>query len=187
MAGLDVVRSVMADGLDGPYRGSYDEWNPPHVYSVDNCMHDMMFRSELAPNEEEMQPFCNPYFTAERVLKKYGPPLWWKHHWENERAKVQKKKKKKAPPSFSPTSSNKITKPWKRKAGRKGGFSEKKKRIIAADQGWKCKTCKKQLRYRWEVDHIVPKFKGGSDDVTNGQALCLDCHAHKTYIDVHCA
>lgn len=31
-----------------------------------------------------------------------------------------------------------------------------------------------------EVDHIIPKAKGGADDERNLQAICTDCHASKT-------
>lgn len=31
-----------------------------------------------------------------------------------------------------------------------------------------------------EVDHITPKFEGGSDDLFNLTLLCKDCHTRKT-------
>jgi 5-methylcytosine-specific restriction protein A len=31
-----------------------------------------------------------------------------------------------------------------------------------------------------EVDHVVPVSRGGTDDLTNLQAACHACHAHKT-------
>lgn len=31
-----------------------------------------------------------------------------------------------------------------------------------------------------EVDHIVPKHKGGNDTLTNLQAICSPCHKTKT-------
>ena len=34
-----------------------------------------------------------------------------------------------------------------------------------------------------EVDHIMPLYKGGTDDDANLQPLCHDCHANKTRAD----
>ena len=34
-----------------------------------------------------------------------------------------------------------------------------------------------------QVDHIVPRAKGGSDDMDNLQSLCKPCHDAKTVID----
>lgn len=34
-----------------------------------------------------------------------------------------------------------------------------------------------------QVDHIVPRAKGGSDDMDNLQSLCKPCHDGKTVID----
>jgi 5-methylcytosine-specific restriction protein A len=35
-----------------------------------------------------------------------------------------------------------------------------------------------------QIDHIVPVWAGGSNDITNGQVLCVDCHTVKTSADV---
>lgn len=34
-----------------------------------------------------------------------------------------------------------------------------------------------------ELDHIVPLFKGGADDESNYQSLCVPCHKEKTRRD----
>jgi 5-methylcytosine-specific restriction endonuclease McrA len=33
------------------------------------------------------------------------------------------------------------------------------------------------------VDHIKPLAQGGSNDLTNKQLLCIDCHREKTVLD----
>ena len=56
------------------------------------------------------------------------------------------------------------------------------KKIVASDQGWKCRTCRQTLDYTYEVDHIQPLFQGGSNDIANLQALCRGCHGKKTIL-----
>ena len=63
-------------------------------------------------------------------------------------------------------------------------YSEVQKRIIAYNQHWMCvgEKCngQVQLSANWNLDHIIPLFQGGSNDFTNLQILCSDCHAIKT-------
>ena len=56
----------------------------------------------------------------------------------------------------------------------------KRKKEVAAGQHWRCNRCHALLASSYQVDHIVPLHKGGSNDVGNLQALCEDCHADKT-------
>lgn len=39
-------------------------------------------------------------------------------------------------------------------------------------------------RLATELDHILPLHKGGRDDDTNRQGLCVDCHQAKTRTDL---
>lgn len=45
-----------------------------------------------------------------------------------------------------------------------------------------CQPCERQGRITsaHEVDHITPIHKGGTDDLSNLQAICIDCHKDKT-------
>jgi hypothetical protein len=58
--------------------------------------------------------------------------------------------------------------------------SETKKKYVASQQDWKCKNCLQQLSYTYEIDHRIPLESGGSNHVTNLDALCVGCHKEKT-------
>ena len=58
------------------------------------------------------------------------------------------------------------------------------KRIVASNQGWKCQMCYNALPASYEVDHIIPLFKGGTNEVDNLVALCRNCHGEKTFKDL---
>lgn len=57
-----------------------------------------------------------------------------------------------------------------------------RKVILARDCGI-CQHClrtKGELHTGNEVDHIVPKFEGGTDDESNLEVICHDAHKRKT-------
>jgi hypothetical protein len=45
-----------------------------------------------------------------------------------------------------------------------------------------CQRCG-TLRWRLDKDHIVPKLFGGTDDPSNIQWLCQNCHCDKTFLE----
>lgn len=57
------------------------------------------------------------------------------------------------------------------------------KRIIYAKQGYLCLVCGESLlgEELVELDHIISKKEGGSDDMSNIQALHQICHQQKTF------
>lgn len=58
-----------------------------------------------------------------------------------------------------------------------------RKRILARAGGLcECDDCRRlgRVRVAREVDHIVPKARGGTDDDDNLQAINRDCHKAKT-------
>ena len=57
------------------------------------------------------------------------------------------------------------------------------KKRVAAQQKWRCASCKQLLDETYELDHFTPLFKGGSSDETNLQALCKRCHVMKSAME----
>lgn len=51
--------------------------------------------------------------------------------------------------------------------------------------GYRCQCCKAKgiLTLATEVDHILPIFEGGKDDLGNLQAICGPCHQKKTHAE----
>ena len=65
----------------------------------------------------------------------------------------------------------------------KRNLSESKKKIVASNQSWKCLSCQNILDATYEIDHIIPLYKDGTNDIDNLQALCRNCHGKKTILD----
>jgi 5-methylcytosine-specific restriction protein A len=57
------------------------------------------------------------------------------------------------------------------------------KKIVASNQGWHCGHCHTQLDFTYEIDHIIPLFRGGTNDSRNLIALCRNCHGKKTIME----
>lgn len=56
-----------------------------------------------------------------------------------------------------------------------------KKKKVAALQQWKCGICQQLLDETYEVDHIIPLYQGGSNEIDNLMALDPICHKKKTF------
>lgn len=68
-------------------------------------------------------------------------------------------------------------------------YDEEKKKLIFQKTDGKCHICHKKLasknygiRYTkgaWEVEHSIPKAKGGSDHLNNLYPACIECNRDK--------
>ena len=63
-----------------------------------------------------------------------------------------------------------------KKSGKRRQFSESIKKKVKEHQKNKCKSCGKKSKH-FDFDHI--DGNKSNNDITNCQALCLDCHADK--------
>ena len=72
----------------------------------------------------------------------------------------------------------KTTRKYKRKP-----LSQYQKRYVAWDQQYKCIRCKELLPAAWEVDHIIPVSRGGTNELSNLNAYCPSCHSGKTWLE----
>ena len=66
----------------------------------------------------------------------------------------------------------------------KRNVTETMKKKVASGQKWNCKICANMLDECYEIDHIICIKDGGSNEETNLQALCPNCHRKKTNNDM---
>jgi hypothetical protein len=57
------------------------------------------------------------------------------------------------------------------------------KKVIASNQKWQCGRCYNLLDASYEIDHVIPLYKGGTNNMDNLMALCRNCHGNKTIED----
>ena len=62
-------------------------------------------------------------------------------------------------------------------------LSQNVKKFVAANQKWSCNHCQQLLDSTYAIDHIIPVYQGGSNEMSNLQALCRNCHGKKTLDD----
>ena len=70
--------------------------------------------------------------------------------------------------------------PWSHRKQSTGYIPGNKRYEVLKSAHFRCELCGISADIKaLEVDHIVPRNKGGSDDITNLQALCYSCNATK--------
>ena len=69
---------------------------------------------------------------------------------------------------------------WQHRASESGYISGSTRYNVLKRAKYRCELCgayEKQIALH--VDHIIPRSKGGSDDLSNYQALCMTCNTNK--------
>jgi hypothetical protein len=56
-------------------------------------------------------------------------------------------------------------------------------KIVGARQNWRCAACDCLLPSSFQLDHIIPLWNGGANDLSNANCLCSCCHATKTQLE----
>lgn len=69
---------------------------------------------------------------------------------------------------------------------RRGRLREWEVRLVAARQKWRCGMCRRLLPHVFEMDHVRALSHGGDNRTGNFQALCPECHRHKSLIERYC-
>lgn len=60
-------------------------------------------------------------------------------------------------------------------------IKEYEKNIVCSRQKNNCSLCKESLDTDRIIDHIIPRYLGGKDNINNYQALCGKCNKWKTH------
>ncbi|MBF7693458.1 HNH endonuclease [Acinetobacter pollinis] len=80
-------------------------------------------------------------------------------------------------PRLSTPSAYKPKQQWGK--GRGGRPWRRLKQSIHERDNWTCCECGR-VTHKLECDHIINTAQGGTDDESNLQSLCTDCHKAKT-------
>ena len=85
--------------------------------------------------------------------------------------------------NFPDSETNIVEEPIKLKKSKRKKFTMQAQRKVACRQDWKCNICYEKLDEAHIIDHIVPLFLNGSNDIDNNlQALCSACDRYKSSV-----
>jgi len=74
-----------------------------------------------------------------------------------------------------------LAEPRRQTKTKRGYISPFTKKLCGSRQHWKCAACGRLLDASYEIDHIVPLHRGGTNDISNLQAICRSpCHVLKS-------
>lgn len=59
-------------------------------------------------------------------------------------------------------------------------INQRIKDTVRARQRYRCALCDIMLPAAHDIDHKIPRYRGGTDELSNLQALCKNCHGEKS-------
>jgi len=73
---------------------------------------------------------------------------------------------------------------WGNRLAKYNGLTTREQKLLKRQKG-KCNICHKEFQHydMWEIDHVIPRCKGGKDTYDNLQLVHAHCHDAKTRID----
>lgn len=151
------------------YRALNKKHRKYRVRESGNLPHQDLARGIAADFLQIYYPNYVRSFENELGMKFHAPPP------PQKQAYVQNQKLRSAPQSSNTTfgKKKKLRKP----------LGERLRKIVAAEQKWRCKNCNQLLSAAFDIDHLVPVCEGGTNVRENLVALCKNCHGIKTMQD----
>jgi hypothetical protein len=139
-------------------------------------------------NKHLCQCGCGEYILIKKHHKSMGIPKFiWGHHMNTDKIKMENSiRSSKRVGNLSPR--------WKEDRNTVRGrircqvdFTKRQKRDIYVRDNGICQNCKiiclldvgVNHPYKVNIDHIILVKDGGTNDISNGQVLCLSCHKLK--------
>lgn len=161
------------------------------IFLLINTYHDGYYTKFFSINKKYFQMFSIGFigFSLYLLIKKKPKETKEILSYANKFIKyipIDKTSKSFIGPVLDFTSSNTTSPPQMKRMMHSGlnttkrSVSETKKKYIASQQNWKCKKCNNQLKATFEIDHVMELNAGGTNHVSNLEALCRECHGQKT-------
>lgn len=160
------------------------EWreNNPEKYAQQH-ENKRLKRKEMAALKPKREKMCPKERERNRYIRDKEKRLAQsKAYYEKNKEKIKKYRVKWASENIEKVKAAR----WRRKArlkGAAGSFSSRDIEALMEKQKGRCVECRSCIKERFDIDHIMPLFLGGSNYPKNLQLLCRVCNRKKSYKD----
>jgi 5-methylcytosine-specific restriction endonuclease McrA len=128
-----------------------------------------------AAHKERNNALCRDYYHQNKETEKVRKKAWYAANKERMQEKSRRWR------ANNPLAVNVIYNANRRarRKGNGGTYTAKDVRDLLQLQKGRCSYCKKKMNGEYQVDHIVPLSRGGSNDRKNLQIVCPPCNLAK--------